>query len=252
MTDVLAPEPAPRRRRPRFVAPVLVTLAVLGATGGGIAYAADWVRNADTTADTTYWQKGVGTPKSATRSAAGHQGLGKQLLPIDDTDWHPGPDMEEFGNDAELTGKQALALLKQSAGGLPPKLRRAFRKEIEKRHIEGQAMRSYASLDGDTVVEIQLTRMSAKAAKETTDFQKDLSHVLDDLRAGPAIKGYKSAVCYYAPKDTWRKQDVLYCTAAKGDVLLNAVAYGPRKLDGTSVVTLLRAQLDRISAGESA
>ncbi|MEV6106825.1 hypothetical protein AB0M28_19220 [Streptomyces sp. NPDC051940] len=245
-------EPAAPRRRLRLLVPVLATVVVLGAVGGGVAHTANYVDTADKKAPTTYWRKSDKTRKSADGApGASHTGVGKLLLPVGDN-YRPGPDIDEFGNDTELTGKQALALLKQGARGLPGKMRREYVKAVEKQKIQGQAMRSYAGKSSDLVVEIQLTQMSEKAAKDAERFQKALVDVWDSLPPGPKIKGYKNAVCAFAPKDTWEKQDVLHCTAAKGGVLVTLTAYGPRKIDRKAVATMLKAQLDRVTDGEKA
>ncbi|MFC7218665.1 hypothetical protein ACFQLX_10870 [Streptomyces polyrhachis] len=248
--DEVAPA-GPRRRPLRRLLPAVATLVVLGVTGAGVAYTADRVGKADKTSPTAYWQGMADTKQQSPKEGAQHRSLGKLLLPMP-TSYTPGPDIEQFGNDVELTGKQAVALMKQSAHGLPGPLRRSMNRILEKRKIEGQAMRSYSASVDDLVVEIQLTQMAKKAAKDSAAFQKELVGILDSLRRGPKVKGYKDAVCFLAPKDAWKEQDVMTCTAAKGSVLVSVTAYGPRTMDQKAVAGLLKDQLDRITDGESA
>ncbi|MBA4866739.1 hypothetical protein H1V43_36690 [Streptomyces sp. PSKA54] len=69
------------------------------------------------------------------------------LLPYGTDGYTRGPDIDEFGSDAELSGPQAAALRKESISDLPRSQRRQLEKEIDKLRIQGMAMRSCPSTD---------------------------------------------------------------------------------------------------------
>jgi hypothetical protein len=101
--------PALRRRIPKVA---LVAVLVLGVTGTGVTLTAVRVADADRSAPTVVWKKPrpeKDRPEQPHR-AGDRVALADRLLPAPDG-FVPGPDMEEFGNDAVLSGKRATAAL---------------------------------------------------------------------------------------------------------------------------------------------
>ncbi|OIK25771.1 hypothetical protein VT52_020090 [Streptomyces malaysiense] len=183
-------------------------------------------------------------------------GLGGMLLPYT---WGAGgygrgPDIEEYGSDVELSGRQATALRKQAVADWPADTRRKLDDLIDKQHVSGMAMRSYASIDSWSVngrhsftVTFQLMRMGNRDSVRAMDAsQKALFSVLDVFRKGPAIKGHKEAACFLTPKNDGEKLDRMFCSAAEGDVLVDVQVSGHRPLDGNAVALFAGRELDRV------
>ncbi|WP_333772881.1 hypothetical protein [Streptomyces sp. IBSBF 3136] len=247
-------EPVRRRNR---VAAVAGSVLLAGALVAGVGYTVVTVQGADRDAGAPYWK----FPRAAADKdeAAPRHGLAGMLVPYGTGTWVRGPDIKEFGSDAQLDGAQATALRKASVSGLPRSLRKRLEQQIDRQHITGMAMRSYFSdkteayLWNEEVfsVEITLSRMGdAGAARRISTSTSGLLQDLGALRAGPKVKGYEDAKCFRSPKAT--DEDVndvseVFCSAYAGDVLVTATASGPGSFDGAGVARLLRTQLDRIA-----
>lgn len=163
----------------------------------------------------------------------------------------PGPDIEEFGNDAVLGAQQAVALMKQGGRGLSADERKESDKAVDRLKVKGIALRSYS--DGKAVTEMRLSQMeNTQAIKSLHDVQGQLAHALKELRAGPKIDGHPNAACYLLPKRDKVPLDAMVCTAYEGDIMVSAYTYGAAPLDTGAAAGLLREQLDYVkSPGES-
>ncbi|MFJ2817128.1 hypothetical protein [Streptomyces sp. NPDC087294] len=250
-----SPAPSPHRRRAaRLAGGLLLGLVVLVGVGATLVA----VREADRDAGVAVWTFPSDPPVEA--NAASAHGLGALLVPFGTDGWTRGPDVQEFGNDTELTGTEAQALRKKELSVLPRSQRRLLEKEYDKHPVKGMALRSYLSgephaLDtnaGIYTVSLTVTRMASRAhAEELSSTSIRLLDALD-LRKGPQVKGYKDARCFFASVDfdADRNGDIerLVCSAHQGDVLVTANAAGVAPLDGKGVAMLLAGQLDRIAA----
>ncbi|MEU0393316.1 hypothetical protein ABZ208_11145 [Streptomyces sp. NPDC006208] len=270
--DAPAPEPAapdvpaapaatPARPARRALRAVLPGVLVLAALGGSVAYAKHTVDTADTTAPTEAWDNGgdrlADDPaKDADRGRADTP-LSRLLAPVD-TGSRLGPDIESYGNDTELSGKQAAAMLKATGKGLSGAQRREFEKAVEKVGLQGFAMRSYsAGYDDSSVVETYVGRMkSGKAVRSWYANQTDLYEALGVFRKGPRVKGHKNATCFVAPKPTKlgengeREKSRLgraFCVAYDGDVFVHVAAYGTRSA-GEAAAWSMQEQLDHMAS----
>ncbi|MER5183625.1 hypothetical protein ABT009_35660 [Streptomyces sp. NPDC002896] len=244
---------------------VTASVVALAAVVGGIGYTAVTVNAADRDAGAPVWR--FPKEKSGDGKAAGKKGddkagssskLGDMLLPYGTDGYTRGPDIDEFGADAELNGRKATALHKESIRDLPRTQRRQLEKEIDKQRIQGMAMRSYLSTDAaynstayaDSAftVSVVLSQMENKqAVREIVTFQNEFFNALKIFRKGPEIKGHKNAECFLPPTDKDEKLDMMLCSAYVGDIQVTATAYGVKPLDKGSVAKMLAEQLDRIS-----
>ncbi|MFJ6391572.1 hypothetical protein ACIQJT_28640 [Streptomyces sp. NPDC091972] len=253
-----APDKKPVRRG--RIAAVVGSVLLAGAVVAGVGYTVVTVQGADVDAGAPVWK----FPKERTdkEKAAPAQGLSAMLVPYGVDGWSQGPDIGEYGADAELSGAQATALRKQSLNGLPRTQRKALEKQIDKQRLSGIAMRSYLSTDEissiytdkASAVTIELSRLDNKAAlRGITEFQHEFLDTLGDvLRDGPRIEGHKDARCFLLPTDKDEKLDSMFCWAQQGNVLVSLVADSAKPMQKTSVAMLLREQLDRIAEpGES-
>ncbi|MET7408360.1 hypothetical protein [Streptomyces parvulus] len=244
--------PDARATRRRWVAPVAVAVVLVAAVGGAIGYTAHTVGDADRTAGAPVWTPPRAATDDETKESA--SGLSGALVPYRPDGWTRGPDLGEFGADAELSGAHAAALTKESLNDLPRSQRRALEKEIDRRHISGVAMRSYATTGGfhngehtgAATVAVVLTRMNQEAARSGAVGQNEFFEALDGLEAGPAVKGHKSARCYHLPGESDEELDIMFCSAHQADVLVSAVAEGVPPFGAKGVAALLAEQLDRI------
>ncbi|MEU1251714.1 hypothetical protein ABZ445_00335 [Streptomyces chartreusis] len=248
---------APARRRPRArrIAAVAGTVLLLGAVVAGAGYTVVTVQDADRDAGLPTWKfpKPAAADKAeqSDRAASGLRGL---LLPYDEKGYTRGPDLGEFGSDAELSGRQASELRKESLKELPRKERRQLERELDKKPIEGMAMRSYYKADGQAIYDkkaffasVVLARLESRAAaKDVATGQNEFLSALGLFRKGPKLDGHKNAKCFLTPKGLDEKLDRVYCTGWSGDVLISVTASGVRPLDLTSIGLFVTAQLDRI------
>ncbi|WP_329135639.1 hypothetical protein [Streptomyces sp. NBC_00670] len=239
--------PARRARVPRIVGAAVLALAVVG----GVGYTAVAVDGADRDAGAPRWKFPEG--KGDDHKAPAASGLAALLVPYggDSTGgFGRGPDLGEYGADAELSGARATALRKEVLRDLPRSQRRLLERQIDKQHIKGMAMRSYLdrTWDSAATVSITLVRMDRSSVRAAAAGQDELFDALGDvLREGPRIKGHKDARCYRPPKDTGDDLDAMYCYAAQGDVLVTATVDGVAPLKTEGATQLLKDQLDRIA-----
>lgn len=252
VTEPGAPAKKPVRRG--RIAAIAGSVLLAGVVVTGVGYTVVTVDGADRDAGAPVWK--FPKAKADDEKAAAAKGLAGVLVPYGTDGWYRGPDLGEFGSDAELSGAQATALLKESLSDLPRSQRKQLEKEYDKHPVKGIAMRSYLSgetsslnvNDGIYEVSILLTRMDSRAqARDLSTFQNDFLDALDIFRKGPAIKGYKNAQCFLPPKDADEDLDAMYCSAYQGDILLSATADGVKPLDTKGVAMLLAEQLDRIA-----
>ncbi|OIJ64839.1 hypothetical protein WN71_026855 [Streptomyces mangrovisoli] len=247
-----AEEPGKPRRRlgARRIVAIAASVVVLGAVAGGVGYTVDTVRSADVDAGAPVWK----LPKQAkdtTAKKADAKGLLGALVPFGTDDWNRGPDLDQFGAEVDLTGRQATELSKQALKDLPRTQRKQLEKAIDDEHIKGIAMRSYvrkavdvdATSDTDTVLNIELAEMPD--ARNSTEYSEFLTE-LGVFRKGPAIKGFPHAKCFLPSKDAKEKLDGMYCSAVQGDVAVTLHATGAKPLQTKEVAQLLQQQLERI------
>ncbi|WP_406371495.1 hypothetical protein OH781_18110 [Streptomyces sp. NBC_01550] len=246
--------PAPKGGARRVVLAVLPAVLVLGALGGAAAYTEATVNSADRTVTTKVWGGGAHKPA---KDPAGDVGRGradtelsKLLLPVPEN-YRLGPDMGEYGNDDEISGKKATAQMKESGRGIAGKQRRERDQRIDRLHVQGIAQRSYTSDDNDLTVEIQIVKMKDKrAVHDMFGFQTELMGTYGGFRKGPTIEGHKKAKCFREPQ-TKSKLDALFCFAYDGELSLTVNAYGTKPFSASHVADLVKDQLDHIeSPGE--
>ncbi|MFE7275364.1 hypothetical protein [Streptomyces sp. NPDC057623] len=239
------------------IAVVAGSLLLAGAVVAGVGFTVVTVRDADRDAGAPVWRFPA-ADKADDEKAASASGLAGMLVPYGTDGWVRGPDLGEFGSDAQLSGAQATALRKESLRDLPRSQRRELQKQMDKRPIKGMAMRSYFNTEGtsyyeddvkDTyTVSIVLSRLESRAAvRDTSTFESEFLDALDIFREGPKVKGHKDARCFLPPKDVDEDLESMYCTAYVGDVLVTATADGIRPLDAKGAASLLATQLDRIT-----
>lgn len=223
--------------------------ALLAATlAAGAAYTVTTATRADRPAP---------DPTEPTASATAAKDLRSLLLPYGTNGYSRGPDIDEFGSDTVVGGREATALRKEALSGLPRTARRELGKRIDAQRAESVAMRSYVSADlaGDTTLHadkvftigVELTRMDSdtavrRAATENAAFLKSMKI----FREGPRIEGHDNATCFQPPEDKERKLDTMICSAYAGDILIDATAYGIKPLNADGIARFLRAQLDRV------
>ncbi|WP_031508119.1 hypothetical protein [Streptomyces megasporus] len=250
-------EPHPKAGRSRrALLPALAALLVLGAVGGGLAYTKRVVDGADRSAPAEAWKKPAKTPSDDDPVQDPEKGrsdsaLRKKLLPVPDY-FALGPDIAEFGNDAELSGRQARALMEESGRGLPPKQRREHREYVDKLRLQGVVMRSYVSDTHGFVAEIQIARMTnEKAVRDMSGFRSELLDALSVFRDGPRIKGHENAECFLPPKDDETDLESMFCTAHQGELLVSYSVDGTKPFPKKDAAELLKDQLDHLeSPGE--
>ncbi|MFD3380803.1 MULTISPECIES: hypothetical protein [unclassified Streptomyces] len=245
-----AKKPVRRGRIAALVGAGLLAPAVVAGTG----YTVVTVNDADRDAGAPVWD--FPGEKADDKQPAAATGLAGLLVPYGEDDWGRGPDLNEYGYDARLSGAEATALRKESLRGLPRSQRLRLEKEIDKQRVQGMAMRSYISTAGNSyadsktafAVSVVLSRMENKAAvRDIATFQNEFLDAMDVFRAGPGIKGHKNAKCFLQPRTTGEEIEAMFCSAYEGDVLVSATASGIRPLNTEGVALLLRTQLDRIT-----
>lgn len=241
---------AGRRGRGAAVA-VSVLLAV--SVAAGVGHTVVTVNGADRDAGAPVWKfprVTVEAEKTVERS-----GLAGMLVPYGTDGWVAGPDIGEFGSDAELSGAQAAALRKKSVRELPRAQRKLLEAEIDRQGVRSMAMRSYFSggarpylqNEGIYSVSVVLVRMEDRSAvRDLSLAQNRTLDALDGFREGPRIKGDGNAECFRAPAGTADDLDVILCSGYVGDVLVSATAYGAEPLDSSGFAEFLRTQLDRV------
>ncbi|MGA5039546.1 hypothetical protein ACPCA8_21120 [Streptomyces capoamus] len=240
-----------RRRIARGAGGAALALAVVA----GVSCTAVAVHEADHTPGVATWRLPEASPGAPDGSRSG--GLHAMLLPYGDR-YGRGPDLNEFGSDTELTGRQATALRKRSLANLPRSQRRALERQIDRYPVRGIALRSFistarppgsaqaASSGRVFTLQILLTRMADRhTARATAAYQRQLLGALD-LRKGPAVEGHEDATCVLPPARPGGKLGMMLCSGYVGDVLVTANATSGRPLDQQGVARMVAAQLDRI------
>ncbi|MGW4157993.1 hypothetical protein [Streptomyces sp. NPDC004788] len=256
--------PAPRRPR-RLFPYVLGGVLVLGLAAGG-TYTGVTVAGAERHAPTIGWEEPAPDAASDAESkdpaadALAHgrasTPLSKLLLPVPEG-YVLGPDVDRYGNDGELSARDAIALVKQQGKGLSGKKRRDFDKRIEKLGIQGIAVRSYASEDDDLVVEVQVVHLKDKRfGADLRRLRAEIAELLG-FPKGPKIADHKDASCFAMPKPKPKKTkgdrglDGMFCSANESGYFVSVTASGSRPFDRSAVAELVKKQLDHIkSPGE--
>ncbi|RPE42790.1 hypothetical protein EDD90_5952 [Streptomyces sp. Ag109_O5-1] len=245
VSEPVVKKPRDRRR----IATVVATGVVLVAVVAGAAWTVVTVRGADRDAGAAVWRLPEAAAGTKTDKATGLRGM---LLPYGKDTYRRGPDMAQFGSDAELSGAQAAALQKESLKDLPRSQRRELERQIDRNPVKGVAMRSYVKTAVSPVdeytMQIQLAQMeNQRTVRSVAAGQRQLLDALKVLRKGPEIEGYKdSTACYLPVADSAEKLDTMICTGYVGDVLVTGTAIAAKPLDKKSAADMLRAQLDRI------
>ncbi|MEU9864244.1 hypothetical protein AB0D99_25555 [Streptomyces sp. NPDC047971] len=257
-------DPPEERGRPgrarKLLTVVLPAVLVLGAVGGGVAYTSVTVGDADRSAPTVVWEQPdlSKAPKDPALGAARGKAstpLSKMQLPVPDA-YELGPDIEGYGNDGELSGKEAAALLKEEGKGLAGKKRRDWEKEVDRQGIQGVAFRSYASPERGVVITVHITRMKdKKAIRGGYELKKRLMADLLKFPKGPRIDGHKNSACFMYPQakgldkeERAVQVDGMTCSAYEADVLVTVTAAGSKPFDKSEVAELARKQLDHITS----
>ncbi|MFF4088773.1 hypothetical protein ACFY2D_23340 [Streptomyces nigra] len=256
-TAVEEQRPARKRWSRRRVATIAGTVVAVAAIVAGTGYTVVTVRGADRDAGAPTWKfpsAAADRPAKAPKAT----GLAAMLVPYGTDSWVRGPDMGEFGSDAQLTGTQAEALRKESLRDLPRSQRRELEKRMDRLRPKGVAMRSYFSefasgraggfVSDIYSVDVVLSQLENRTAvRDVVRTQNSLLGALDIFRKGPAVKGHKDAKCFLAPKDISEGTDEMSCFGYVGDVLVTVSAQGARPLDAKAVAKLMSTQLDRIA-----
>jgi hypothetical protein len=256
-------KPGSSGRARKLLTVVLPGVLVLGAIGGGVTYTSVTVRDADRSAPTVVWEQPdlSNAPKDPALDVARGKAstpLSKLLLPVPSA-YELGPDIDGYGNDGELGGKEAATLLKGEGKGLSGKKRRDYEKNVDRLGVQGMAFRSYAWPAQSLVVTVNITRMKDKnAIRRAYELRKGLSADLLKFPKGPKIADHKNSACFLLPQDKQldKKEqaealDGMVCTAYDAEVLVTVTAAGPKPFDKSAVAELVKKQLDHIkSPGE--
>ncbi|MET9436253.1 hypothetical protein [Streptomyces sp. NPDC006551] len=258
---VPAEEPTKPGRGRRLLTAVLPAVLVLGVIGGGVTYTGVTVAAADRSAPTVVWEAGSATegsdPAAGIVRGKASTPLSKLLLPVPEG-YSLGPDIETYGNDGELGGKEAAALVKREGKGLSGKKRREYEKEVDRLGVQGIAVRSFVSDENDVVVDVTLMRMKdKKQIGKMFQLRKEIADLLE-FPKGPKISGHKNAVCYVMPelegldkKEKAKQLEGMVCIAYDSENLVAVTAAGAKPFDRSAVAALVKKQLDHIkSPGE--
>ncbi|MGC4997749.1 hypothetical protein [Streptomyces sp. DT195] len=230
---------------------VVVGAALALATLAGIGCTAVVVHGAEHSPGAPAWR----LPEAAKEKPAREKqsGLRALLLPFDEERYVRGPDLDRFGSDTELTGRQTYDLLRQSLRDLPRSQRLRLERQYEKNPVKGMAVRSYASTSwaggnsGAFTVEMVLARADQKNLRSRDRSQKELLDTMKVFRKGPAIKGHEDhATCFLPPAVKGEKIEAMSCSGYVGDIGVTALVEGVAPLDRKGAADMIRAQFDRI------
>ncbi|MGA5322406.1 hypothetical protein ACPCIU_18460 [Streptomyces seoulensis] len=244
-SDVVS-KPARPRRTARIVGAALAL-----ATVAGIGCTAVVVHGADRSPGAPAWR----LPQAAKerKGAEKQSGLRALLLPFGEERYVRGPDVDKFGSDTELTGRQTSDLLRQSLRSIPRSQRQQLEKRFGKNPVKGMAVRSYASTvwagDGSRVftVEMVLSRSDRSTLRARNRSQQQFVDAMKIFRKGPAIKGHEDhAACFLPPAVDGEKLDSMSCSGYVGDIGVTAWIEGTAPLDLKGAADMMRAQFDRI------
>lgn len=252
-----APQLQDAPARPGKVRRILLTalpaVLVIGATVGAAAYTKITVDGAARSVKTTVWdmneQGPLKDPAGGIDRGRADTELSKLMLPVP-AGYRLGPDVEELGNDGEVSGKEAAAAMKESNRGLAGKQRRELDKRVDKLHVQGFAARSYVSDSNDLVVETQIMRMKdKKAVRDLHTFRTELFDAVGIFRDGPKIKGQtRKATCFLMPKDSKDELENMLCMAYDGELVISLSAAGIKPFDKAAAAELLKDQLEHITS----
>ncbi|MGW0603548.1 hypothetical protein [Streptomyces sp. NPDC002640] len=244
---------AGRPGRGRRIAVISGTALVTAAAVGLSGFTVLTVRDADRDPGKPAWQhaQAADGPKRTTEEPDGLRGM---LLPWDYREsLQEGPDIEEYGSDGELSGKEATELAKEGFKDLPRSQRKQIERAIDKRRVKGIALRSYTVQGrvGPYAVETVLTQVSSEkdarsaAVAERRIFQ-DLTE-MDVFSAGPKVPGQaKNAWCYLLEAEKKGQNEIMRCVGHHGEVTVTLTAYAPRPIEKKDIAGLMGKQLDRI------
>ncbi|WSI35659.1 hypothetical protein OG206_15095 [Streptomyces sp. NBC_01341] len=245
--------PARPGKARRILLTALPAVLVIGAVAGAAVYTKITVDGADRSVATTVYDvaehRPGKDPADGTDRGRTDTELSKLLLPVP-ADYRLGPDVEELGNDGEVSGKEAAAAMKQSNRGLAGKQRREFDKRVDKLRVQGLAARSYVSDTNDLVVNTQIVRMKdKKAVRDLHTFRTELFDAVGVFREGPRIKGQtRNARCFLMPKDAKSEIENMLCSAYDGELGITVSAAGVKPIDKAAVAELLKDQLEHITS----
>jgi len=248
-TPDAAKKPVRRGRIAAVAGCALLALAVVG----GVGYTVVTVNGADRDAGAPVWK----FPKDAAeRKAAAAKGLSAVLQPYTADGYVRGPDIAEFGSDAELTGREATALRKEEFSGLPRSQRLLLEKQVDREQIKGMAMRSYlypaAQEINSYTVRVQLVQMDDKAARSLVTYENELLGQVSVFRKGPAVPGHKDAKCFLPTSVAGEKLTEMYCFASQADTMISLIASGTKSMDTKEIALFLSGQLNRVkTTGEA-
>ncbi|MEW2117849.1 hypothetical protein AB0945_22210 [Streptomyces sp. NPDC005474] len=184
--------PSPGRPRRGRVAGVAGSVLLAGALVAGVVYTVVTVRGADRVAGAPTWK--FPKVKVEEKKPTARPGLSDMLVPYGGDRWVQGPDIGEFGSDAQLGKAQATALRKKSVSGLPRTQRKQLEKLIDRQRIKGMAMRSYVSQGSQgwkdlCTVSIVLAQMENRAmVRASSTAQNRFLGAQDTVRKGPRSK----------------------------------------------------------------
>ncbi|MFG3199194.1 hypothetical protein ACGFYT_24000 [Streptomyces sp. NPDC048208] len=237
---------AARSRRTSVVVGAALALATLA----GIGCTAVVVHGADRSPGAPTWR----LPQAAKEPARVKQsGLRALLLPFGEERYVRGPDLDRFGSDTELTGRQMSDLLRQSLKDLPRSQRLRLERRYEKSPVKGMAVRSYASTvwAGEDsrafTVTMVLTRSDRGTLRSRNRSQQELLDTMKVFRKGPAIKGHEDhAACFLPPAVEGEKLESMSCSGYVGDIGVTAWVEGAASFDRKGAADMMRAQFDRI------
>jgi hypothetical protein len=243
------PATAPERRtRGKGLRVTLgVALAFVVVTGGGLG----WLAFGHTDAKPRPWTApSVKHGSYGALSGGIHYGkLSKLLLPMP-ADWSAGPDIEQFGDNTQLSSAQATTVFKSQYGDLSNAQRKQLTKAVGKLGIKGLGLRSYQNDDDDKVVQIQLLQIDKQYAKASTEAMTRLLNAV--MSKGPKVPGHSEAHCYQESLVKKGAIQEVDCLADEGDLMVTFTVQGTKPAGDQDVLTLLKDQLDRIAdPGES-
>ncbi|MEU9401685.1 hypothetical protein [Streptomyces sp. NPDC048242] len=244
--DAPTPSAVPEGTPPRRLARVLGASALALVTLAGVTVTAVVVGAADREAGRPVWRFPEAVKEKAAAAPGGLRGM---LLPYGET-YRRGPDMDEFGSDVALSGRQAEELRKRSYQDLPRSERRLMEERYEKDPLKGMAMRTYVSGadpdGGDAVFTVQIV-LTQRAHPGTSRSAAALRDALKFLRKGPEIKGHeRDAACFLPPAGLHGDIDAMLCAGQVGDVDVSASVHGAAPLDRKAAAEMIRSQFDRI------
>jgi hypothetical protein len=260
----------------RIVLPLLAVLLVLGTAGGAALYTQRTVDNADRAVEPDLGLERVPerTPDLEPNRGSSHTELSAVLLPVP-AGYALGPDLGDYGNDTEISGEEATALLVDGAASWPRDYREELEDGLAEADLQGVAMRSYAPADPNVafrpsvLVTITLTQFGSDewAEAEHSSLRESLSE--DELfPPGPELADYPEAACAHLPRgDDWlrfmgldpddfaseggeegEELDRMVCTAAVGPYHVLADIQGADPLRKRPATQIFKDQLDHIES----